>query len=72
MERLPVDSSNLRSIGYDLKKQVLEVEFQSGEIYDYLDVPEVEFNALKNAPSIGQYFAKNIRNDYRFKHVAHA
>jgi len=35
MNRQTVSSSNIHSIGYDVKFQILEIEFQDGGIYQY-------------------------------------
>lgn len=67
MERQNVESSNLASIGYDAKNEILEVEFKHGGIYQYSDVPENVFEELMNADSHGVYFSANIRNDYEFQ-----
>ena len=40
MDRNQVASSNIRSIGYDMQTQTLEVEFLSGWVYQYYGVPE--------------------------------
>jgi len=66
---VPVSSSNLRSVGYDPKTRVLEIEFHSGGIYQYSGVPESEYNALMNATSKGSYFAHNIKNNYSTRRV---
>ncbi|MFO0986551.1 MAG: KTSC domain-containing protein [Alphaproteobacteria bacterium] len=65
MDRLPVNSSSLASVGYDPASATLEIEFKSGKIYQYFDVPEHEHQALMQASSQGSYFAKHIRNNYR-------
>ena len=42
MERRRVNSSNIRSVGYDAGRQTLEVEFTSGSIVQYSECsPEV-------------------------------
>lgn len=66
MERTHVTSSNIRSIGYDTDNQILEVEFNSGAIYQYHGVPEYEHDAVMNASSHGVYFNANIKNRYSF------
>ena len=66
MDRQYVNSSSLVSVGYDVNFQTLEIEFQGGRIYQYFDVPVGEHEALMSAPSHGQYFAYNIRNNYRY------
>jgi hypothetical protein len=61
MNRTPVSSSNLTSVGYDPEKMILEIEFKSGSIYQYFNVPESEHNGLMNAESHGKYFNANIK-----------
>lgn len=63
---MPVDSSNLVSVGYDSDSMTLEVEFGSGSIYQYFDVPAVEYEQLIAASSVGSYFCHNIRDVYRY------
>ena len=65
MNRTAVQSSNIRSIGYDEKSQLLEVEFKNGRIYHYYDVPHQEYNGLMNASSHGRYLASEIIGKYR-------
>jgi hypothetical protein len=64
MDRKAVDSSMLASIGYDAKTQTLELEFNSGEVWQYMDVPPEEFEGLMNASSHGSYARNNIIGDY--------
>ncbi len=66
MSRKPVNSSLLTSVGYDKKKKILEVEFTSGTVYQYIDVPVEEYEALISADSLGQYFNWNIRKGYSY------
>lgn len=63
MKRIPVNSSNLVSIGYDEKQQLLEIEFKRGGIYHYTPVSPQLFAQLQAAPSHGEFFHANIRND---------
>lgn len=67
MKRQVVESSNLASIGYDEDKQILEIEFKHGGIYQYIDVPIRVYEELMDADSHGKYFATNIRNDYEYQ-----
>lgn len=68
MERQKVESSNLASIGYDAKNEILEIEFNHGGIYQYFDVPVNVHDELMNASSHGQYFDRNIKKaGYEFR-----
>jgi KTSC domain len=69
MKRLPVESSNLASVGYDQKEQILEIEFNHGGIYQYFDVPVEEYEGLMSADSHGRYFVHNIKDAYEFDRI---
>lgn len=66
MERKPVSSSNVESVGYDDDTQTLEVEFKNGALYQYFDVPENIYCGLLQADSVGGYLAENIKGVYRY------
>ena len=69
MKRLRVNSSVIRSLGYDYTTSTLEVEFKTGQLYRYRPVPRAKFNALKGAESKGRYFNANIRDRFPFIHL---
>lgn len=69
MDRILVHSSNIISVGYDLTARIMEVEFQSGGVYQYHDIPEDIYQSLMTAHSKGQYFHDNIMNQYDFEEV---
>ena len=61
MKRKIVSSSNIRSIGYNIEKHILEVEFGSGAVYHYKEVSTLEVVQFIFADSLGTYFANNIK-----------
>jgi len=61
MQRTPVSSSDLRSVGYDAATNVLEIEFHNSSIYVYMGVPSSHYQGLMSAPSKGSYFATHIK-----------
>jgi hypothetical protein len=70
MKRQTVDSSNLASVGYDVNSNTLEIEFNNGGVYQYLNVPESVHKGLMNASSHGQYFDRNIKKaGYKFRKI---
>ncbi len=69
MKRTDVDSSMLKSVGYDEKKQILEAKFNHGGIYEYYDVEKETFDDLMNADSVGRYFINNIKDDYDYSQI---
>ncbi len=70
MERISVKSSNINSIGYDETSKILEIEFNSGWIYQYYEVPLEVYQKLMNAPSHGKYFHVYIKTGpYNYKRI---
>lgn len=67
MQTTPVDSSHLKSIGYEPESQTLTVEFHKGGIYHYHNVPPQKYEQLMNADSHGKYFLNNIKNSHPVK-----
>ena len=70
MHRTPVTSLNIRSIGYDPQLAVLEVEFTSGDVYRYFNVPEHLHRELMNASSHGRFLNEYIKYSYRYQKVS--
>ncbi|MGC3976787.1 MAG: KTSC domain-containing protein [Paludibacteraceae bacterium] len=64
MEREYVDSTMIRSYGFDVSISTLEVEFNSGAIWQYFDVPESVYYEMQSAGSYGKFFNANIRGQY--------
>ena len=69
MRRRRVESEALRSVGYDGKRQLLEIEFHSGEVYRYLDVPASVHAGLMDAESHGEYFSQHVRDRFDYEHL---
>ena len=69
MDRQPVRSSNIRSVGYEEVARMLEVEFHSGGVYRYSGVPEMVYRCLMRAVSKGSYFHQHIKDQYPFVRV---
>lgn len=69
MKRQSVSSSNIASIGYDETNEILEIEFLSGGIYQYFDVPNYVYDELMDADSHGKYFNAYIKDKYETKKI---
>jgi len=63
------ESSNLSRFGYNSASLILQVEFKNGGLYSYFDVPQHIFDAMKQAPSKGQYLAHQIKGNFRYARV---
>ncbi|ARP63404.1 KTSC domain-containing protein [Mesorhizobium sp. WSM1497] len=64
MEREPVSSSSIVSIGYEPESETLEVEFKNSGIYQYFNVPLFMHERLLMADSIGSFFNTEIKEAY--------
>jgi hypothetical protein len=67
MERKVVKSRTVKSVGYDPKTKTLEVEYKSGGIYHYADVPPEKHKALMSAKSIGTHLHTHIKSKHEHK-----
>lgn len=54
MERIPVKSSMVTSIGYDPTIKVLEVEMNNGRVYQYTGVAGPIYTNIMKAESVGK------------------
>ncbi len=70
MDRQPVSSSIIESIGYDPSTAILEVEFAEGGLYEYFMVPHSTYIGLLRSGSKGRFFGEFVRNKYQFRKIA--
>ena len=61
----PVHSSSIAAVGYAAAHELLEIEFHSGAVYRYFNVPPAAYRDLVEAQSIGRHFVHRIRPRYR-------
>jgi hypothetical protein len=64
MERSPVKSSFLATIGYSPESATLEVAFKSGRIYQYFGVEPEVHKSLVGAESVGRFYSVAIASKY--------
>lgn len=69
MKRTAVKNSNIQSVGYDPESCTLEVEYKSGSIYQYQDVPQRAYDGLLRAESKGRYLNASIKAKYPYKRL---
>ncbi len=68
MDRQPVESRLIRSVGYDPTGSILEVELiENGRVYRYFDVPYSIAEELMSAGSKGAYFNEHVRDMYAYE-----
>jgi hypothetical protein len=69
MERKKVSSSSIRSVGYEERNRLLEVEFSDGRVTQYSGVSAEVHRRLMSAPSIVSYFRDNVEESFTAKRV---
>ena len=62
-------STLIRSFTYDEAAHRLEVEFVSGALYHYSDVPEDVAAGMRRAFAKGEFFNRYIRGQYAYSRV---
>ena len=54
---------------YDSSRQILKVSFVSGMVYEYKDVPEEVYIAMKTSGAKGIYLNQHIKGKYQFEKI---
>jgi hypothetical protein len=69
VQRVPVTSRSLRSVGYDPDQRRLELEFRSGKVYEYDEVPAPVHEWLMRVPNKGGFVTRLITPTYRYREL---
>lgn len=69
MRRHKINSSTIRSTGYDEFTQDLEVEFCNGKTYRYHDVPYDLYVSFMRASSKGRFLNWRIKNMFPYTEI---
>ena len=64
MERKRLNSSRIRSVGYDAKAQLLEIEFSDGKVVQYRGVSPEVHRQFMAAPSATSFFEEKIDESF--------
>lgn len=64
MERYPVNSTSIKSVGYDSDNRILELNFLIGRTHQFKEVPDEKFYNLMEAESKTDYVLNNILSEY--------
>jgi hypothetical protein len=65
--RQTLESTTIRSVGYQAAYQTLEIEMSDGHVFQYFIVPVSAYLALMNAASHERYFSDYIKGHYPFR-----
>lgn len=71
MVRIKVIMPEIASAGYDALCGILELEFsQDGQIWQFYDVPETVWYALRQSKAVQTFFNTNIIGIYKSKRIS--
>lgn len=70
IKMVTVESSQMDSAGYDEETNDMYVEFSSGIVYKYFEVPKRVFDKLVNpVVSSGSFFYSDVRMKYKYEKI---
>jgi hypothetical protein len=65
---IPVESSNILSVGYEEETSSLYVNYPSGT-YKYNGVDKTVYESFLTSPSKGRFMNENIKGQYNYSRV---
>ena len=72
VRRHPVESTAVRSLGYDPASETLDVEFENRRVYQYSGVPRHVYDELTDGRSIGEYVNYEIKPLFPYREITRA
>lgn len=63
-------SSVVSHIEYMPESRELRIYYNSGAVYDYLNVPSRVYQSMKRAVSKGRFLNKEIKTRYQFRKIS--
>ncbi len=60
----------IQSVGYELTRQTLEVEFCNGDVFAFEGVTYPTYRALMSSKARNKYFQKHVQNSYPAHRIA--
>ena len=69
MKRKYIESSAIKTFGYNTEDQILEIEFHDNAVWQYMHVPEKLFAKFLKASSKGNFFVTCIKGKFSEKRM---
>lgn len=69
MHRRQLDSAVIAAIAFDAMTNTLEVEFRTGRVHRYLDVPKHVYWRFASAESSGSFFDEEVKDRFEEQRV---
>lgn len=69
---ITTDSSMIKKAVYNFLTGQLNIEFQSGMVYEYCNVDTVTYDEFCASPSQGKFFNERIKNQFEYSKLLHS
>lgn len=69
IERNPVESSNIASVGFCPDRKCIEICFKNGSVYEYEDCDQKLYDDLMSAESKGKFVHTRLKS-HKFKKLS--
>lgn len=70
MKLIPVQSSNIRAVGYDPATREMQVQFLGGAIYSHTDITPLKHAEFIAAKSKGGHYNETFRGKNGYKKIS--
>lgn len=57
------------AVGYDELSQVMQIDFEDGDVYQFIEVPKEVYHDFLNHHSVDQYYYHYIKGKYRGEQI---
>jgi KTSC domain len=69
MNRTAVTANGIAQVGYDDGSEILEIEFSSGKVFQFFNVPQKMFNQLMTASQKEIYYEREIYDRFPYQRI---
>jgi hypothetical protein len=70
MEMKNINSGRLRSIGYDARTNLLQVQLDDGSMLQFIGVGDAVWRSLSNSGAAWSYYRDNIEEEFTAKRIS--
>ena len=69
MHRTAVAANGIAQVGYEDGSEILEIEFTSGKVFQFFNVPPKMFDQLMDSQFKEFYYQNNIHERFPYKSI---
>lgn len=69
MLRLPINCRIIATVGYQSADELLELEFNNGQVYQYEGVSVEVYRRMMGSPKPGEFYREHIRHHFPYRRM---